>query len=75
MPAAETEFLAGHLFAGDEGRQMVRRIDRRIDRLPGLAGLHLLEGAVERHSPRRPKPGSGEPITTPILRAEVAVAA
>ena len=75
MPAAETEFLAGHLFAGEEGRQMVRRIDRRIDRLPGLAGLHLLEGAVERRRPRRPKPGSDEPITAPRVRSDVAVSA
>ena len=54
MPAAETGFLARHLFAGDEGRQTARRIDRRIDRLPGLAGLHLLERAAEQSEDRRP---------------------
>lgn len=46
MPATETRFLIGHLFAGDEGRLMAERIDRRIDRLPGLAGLRLIQGAA-----------------------------
>lgn len=55
IPAAETEFLGRHLFAGEEGRRTVRRIDRRIDRLPGLAGLHLLERAAEQGVVRRPK--------------------
>lgn len=75
MPAAETEFLARHLFAGDEGRQMARRIDRRIDRLPGLTGLHLLEGAAEHGGVRRSKPRSPESISSPVTRAGVAVAA
>ena len=75
MPAAETEFLARHLFAGDEGRQIVRRIDRRIDRLPGLAGLHLLEGAAERGGIRRPKRRSPESISSAVTRSDVAVAA
>ncbi|MGH9069068.1 MAG: hypothetical protein ACRD0J_16520, partial [Acidimicrobiales bacterium] len=30
----------------EEGGQMAERIDRRVDRLPGLEGLHLLGGAV-----------------------------
>ena len=47
MPAEETRFLARFLFAGHEGRQAAQRIDRRIDRLPGLGGLHLLERAVD----------------------------
>lgn len=46
MPATETRFLTGHLFSGDEGTAMAERIDRRIDRLPGLAGLRLIHGAV-----------------------------
>lgn len=46
MPPAETRFLIRHLFAGDEGRVMAERIDRRIDRLPGLAGLRLIQGAA-----------------------------
>jgi hypothetical protein len=49
MPRGETAFLASHLFGGEEGRRTARRIDRRIDRLPGLASLHLLEGELERN--------------------------
>lgn len=46
MPAAETRHLARSLFSGEQGAEVARRIDRRVDRLPGLAGLHLLEAAV-----------------------------
>ncbi|HET9731844.1 MAG TPA: hypothetical protein VFP54_04130 [Acidimicrobiales bacterium] len=46
MPEEETAHLALSLFGGDEGRDVARRIDRRVDRLPGLAGLGLLEAAV-----------------------------
>jgi hypothetical protein len=46
MPPAETEFLVRHLFGGPEGAAMTRRIDRRIDRLPGLDGLRLIERAA-----------------------------
>lgn len=56
----ETDHLVRHLFAGDDGRRMAQRIDRRIDRLPGLAGLGLVDG-VRRSTcnvPRRvPRPG------------------
>jgi hypothetical protein len=38
-----------YLFEGDDGRKTAERIDRRIDRLPGLAGLHLITGAI-RHT-------------------------
>ena len=43
MPPAETDFMIGHLFGDDDGLGIARRIDRRVDRLPGLAGLGLLE--------------------------------
>jgi hypothetical protein len=46
MPTDETRFLVGHLFADDTGLATARRIDRHIDRLPGLAGLHLVENSV-----------------------------
>lgn len=45
MPRAETEHLITYLFGDDEGAAMARRIDRRIDRLPGLAGLALVDNA------------------------------
>lgn len=45
MPAAERDFVVGHLFAGTEGRAMAERIDRRIAALPGLAGLTIIDDA------------------------------
>ncbi len=58
MPRAETAHLASYLMSGPDGLAAARRIDRRIDRLPGLAGLGLLErsvtslgaGAEQRHA-------------------------
>ncbi|NND74001.1 MAG: ferritin-like domain-containing protein [Ilumatobacter sp.] len=44
MPKAETDHLVRTLFGGDDGAAMAGRIDRRVDRLPGLAGLGLVEG-------------------------------
>jgi hypothetical protein len=46
MPAEETSHLATYLMGGEEGLAAARRIDRRVDRLPGLAGLSLLEGSI-----------------------------
>jgi hypothetical protein len=46
MPDQESRFIARYLFQGHDGHEAARRIDRRIDRLPGLAGLHLLEQAT-----------------------------
>lgn len=46
MPAAEVDFLVRYLFGDADGLQVARRIDRRIDALPGQAGLHLVERAV-----------------------------
>jgi hypothetical protein len=45
MPPEDTRHLARTLFADDAGREMLSRIDRRVDRLPGLDGLGLLHGA------------------------------
>jgi hypothetical protein len=39
-------FLSDYLFGDDDGRAMTRRIDRRIQRLPGLEQLELVERAV-----------------------------
>src|SRR6202034_710544 len=46
MPKAEIRFLATYLFGDEQGRSAARRVDRQIDRLPGLEGLHLLDNAV-----------------------------
>lgn len=43
MPPDETAFVISHLFGDSDGRATAQRIDRRIDRFPGLAGLGLVE--------------------------------
>jgi len=48
MPTEETRHLVRTLFGDGEGRSIAARIDRRIDRLPGLDGMGLMAGAVER---------------------------
>jgi hypothetical protein len=47
MPSAEVRHLVGHLFGGPEGAAAIARIDSRVDRLPGLAGLGLVAGAAD----------------------------
>jgi hypothetical protein len=47
LPRTEVAFLARHLFSGEEGRAMTDRIDRRLDALPGLAGLRLTSTAAD----------------------------
>ncbi len=42
----EVNFLSSYLFGDEDGRAVADRIDRRVDRLPGLDGLNLLRGAV-----------------------------
>ena len=48
MPEAETQFLARYLMSDEIGQKAARRIDRQIDRLPGLAGLDLVTTAIGR---------------------------
>ncbi len=50
MPREEVGFLVRYLFDGEVGNQFTSRIDRRVDRLPGQADLHLLDTAVSRLS-------------------------
>jgi hypothetical protein len=50
MPAAEVDFIVSHLFGGAGGRPVVQRLDRNIDRLPGLEQLHLLQSALDRRT-------------------------
>lgn len=51
MGEEESRHLIDYLFGGDDGREMAARIDRRIDRLPGLAGLSLVTGARQTYVP------------------------
>ena len=46
VPDTEVDFLGTYLFGDPEGHAMAERIDRRVDRLPGLGGLNLLARAV-----------------------------
>jgi hypothetical protein len=48
MEPADAQFMVRYLFGGDDGRAMVARLDRRIERLPGLDGLGLIESARSR---------------------------
>jgi len=48
MPADEVRFVCRYLFGDADGRQAAERIDRRIERLPGLEGLGLLRRAGQR---------------------------
>jgi len=50
MPKREVGFLVNYLFSGVKGRQILERIDRRVDLLPGQQDLHLLTRAVARVS-------------------------
>jgi hypothetical protein len=46
MPEAEVAHLISWLFTGQEGERAAARIDRHIDRLPGLGGLELITSAT-----------------------------
>jgi len=50
MPEEETRHLVRTLFSGPEGVAVADRIDRRVDALPGLAGLDLMGGALTRYA-------------------------
>jgi hypothetical protein len=50
MPHAETRHLVRTLFGGAAGADVAARIDRRVDALPGLAGLRLMAGARARYA-------------------------
>ncbi len=49
MPERETRFITKHLFGDEEGLSVCARIDRNIDRLPGLEGLGLMSRTIVRY--------------------------
>ncbi|SRR6266545_4001322 len=57
QPRHELEFMAGYLFAGDEGRAAIRKVDDTIRKLPGFATVQLLEAWMNRFA----RPTQGEP--------------
>jgi hypothetical protein len=49
-PRAEVAFVVRHLFGDEAGGEAAARIDRHIDRLPGLSGLALVTRARARYA-------------------------
>jgi hypothetical protein len=49
MPEREVEHLLTYLYGGPAGLAEARRIDAKIDSLPGLEGLHLVERQLEKY--------------------------
>ena len=50
MPEEDTQHVVRTLFGGDDGRAVAERIDRRVDRLPGLEGLGLMRESLARYA-------------------------
>jgi hypothetical protein len=71
MPRSEVAFMVRELFGDDGGRAIAQRIDQRIDGLPGLDGLRLVERAVDRYAAAAdPAHGPGPaPVTSAPLAA------
>jgi hypothetical protein len=47
--ADEVKHVFGHLFAGVDGLQAVRKLDQRISGLPGLQGLTIVENSMHKY--------------------------
>jgi len=49
QPKRETAFVLNYLMGGPEGAKHIERIDRKMDELPGLYGMHLVRNAVAKY--------------------------
>ena len=49
MPEREVKHLLGYLYGGPAGLSEAQRIDAKIDSLPGLEGLHLVERQLHKY--------------------------
>ena len=47
LPAPEVGFLVDHLFGDPDGARVAARLDRQVDRLPGMEGIGLVTRAVQ----------------------------
>ncbi|MEU2618415.1 ferritin-like domain-containing protein [Streptomyces sp. NPDC007157] len=47
MSETEVTHVMTHLFAGPEGRKLIRDIDSHIAKLPGMEGLRIVEDAMD----------------------------
>ncbi|MGO8870073.1 MAG: ferritin-like domain-containing protein [Acidimicrobiales bacterium] len=63
VPDSEVDFLRTYVFGDPNGQATAERIDRRVDRLPGLDGLNLLVAAA---APDHGVDGGGR--TRPVRR-------
>ena len=48
VPRSETAFAGAYLFGDDEGNALIERVESRIDALPGLSGLNLVQNAIRK---------------------------
>ena len=65
---SEVKHVMGQLFGGSEGRQLIRDIDSHIAKLPGMAGLTIVESALDKHG--IPAEGPGYERATPERESE-----
>jgi hypothetical protein len=49
MGKSEQSFMANYLFSGIEGKEAAERIDKQIQRIPGLESLRLFCGALSKY--------------------------
>jgi hypothetical protein len=70
QPDSEVRFLAGYLLGGPDGRAAARKIDDTIRRLPGFAGVKLMEAWVERACRRAAQPMPNAPSSTSARRGQ-----
>jgi hypothetical protein len=49
MPPAEVKHMLAYLYGGAQGLAEVRKIDAKIDALPGQQGLHLVEKELAKY--------------------------
>ena len=49
MPAPEVKHMLSYLYGGPEGLADVRKIDAKVDALPGQHGLHLVEKELKKY--------------------------
>ncbi|GAB2621415.1 ferritin-like domain-containing protein [Streptomyces capparidis] len=70
QPREETTFVLKHLFGSEEGAEAIRKIDDKVDKLPGMEGLNLVTRGVAEfgagipvdHLPPLPNKSYGKPL-------------
>jgi hypothetical protein len=69
MPRQEVAFMVGELFGDEGGRAIAQRIDARVDGLPGLEGLRLVERAIDHYTAGVARASGPTPVTPARLAA------